>query len=176
MKRSSQVFWLALLVLAGCGSVLSKEVRKQAVPVGSFARVRGAPAEFEGKTVIFGGEILETRNRPEGTTLVVLEKPLDRILRPLELDASGGRFQVRFSEYLDPAIYARGRSVTVAGRVEGSRSENVGEVPYSYLLLEGREVYLWRDVYETRPLWYEPTAGYPYPWWYDPYWGHRPWR
>ena len=176
MKSWARVFPLALVALTACAQVLSKEVLKESVRVENFARVRQAPGEFEGKTIVLGGEVLEARNRPEGTTLVVLERQMDRTLRPRDLDLSGGRFMVRFSEYLDPAIYSRGRLITVAGKVEGTLAENVGEVPYSYLLLEGRECYLWRESYETRPSWYEPFNAYPYPWWYDPYWGRRPWH
>ena len=170
---------VALLVaacfLAGCVRAISKEVRREAVTVENFGQVRQATDAFKGKTVILGGDILETRNRPEGTTVVVLEKSLDWTLRPRLLDVTGGRFMVRFGEYLDPAIFSKGRQITVAGRVVGSETEKVGEVPYNYVILEGRESYLWRESYESTPPWYDRTSVYPYPAWYDPYWGRRPW-
>jgi len=117
------------MALSGCAGVISKEVRSEAEPLASFAELRDAPERFQGKTVILGGEIIETRNRADATTLVVLEKPLDSSDRPKDTDASGGRFLARFSEYLDPVVFGEGRKITIAGAVVGVETENVGRAP-----------------------------------------------
>ena len=68
--------------------------------------------------------------------------------------------------YLDPAIYSKGRQVTLAGRVLGTRTDTVGEITYVYPLLACLEVYLWPPMPDTRTL-------YPYDYWwpwYGPYW------
>ncbi len=170
---------LLLAGLSGCASVISKEVRSEATPLESFAELRNEPERFQGKTVILGGEIVETRNRADATTLVVLEKPLNGSDRPKDTDASGGRFLARFSEYLDPVVFAVGRKVTIAGTVTGVETENVGETPYRYVVIRGREVHLWPKYPPAPPgyygpPWYDPWYPY-YPWPYDPYWGRRPW-
>lgn len=164
---------LLLASLAGCGGVISKSIRQEAVPLSSFAELREAPAAFRGKTVILGGTVIETRNRPGETILVVLEKPLQWGGRPDGGQPTGGRFLARFASYLDPVVFEKGRKVTIAGTVAGTELENVGEAPYTYVVLQGREVHLWEEP-EPAPPWpfYDPW----YPWWYDPYWGRRPWR
>jgi outer membrane lipoprotein len=165
---------LIVAVFAGCGGVVSKEVRREAVPLGGFEELRAEPDRYRGQTVILGGEIIETRNRAGETVLVVLEKPLQSGDRPRGTDASGGRFLARFSRYLDPVVFEKGRKVTVAGTVLGTDTEKVGDAPYTYVVLEGKELHLWREPEPSRyPYPYDPW----WPWWYDPFWGgpHRRW-
>lgn len=168
-----------LVALVGCG-VISKEIRQEAVPLDDFSELRLHPEAYIGETVILGGQVIETRNRPEGTTLVVLERPLGLGERPVQANASGGRFLVRFPEFLDPVVFAAGRKVTVAGVVTGTVTEKIGDAEVSCVLLDGREVHLWKESeppyypipwYSPYPTWYP----YWYPYWYDPYWGSRPW-
>jgi len=169
-------WWAAAFafVVAGCG-VLSPEVRRDAVRLERYQDLREEPQRFQEEVVILGGELIEVRNRAEGTTLLVLERPLGMGERPKADGASGGRFMVRFADYLDPVLFAPGRNVTVAGVVQGERIEPVGEAPYRYVLLEGKEIHLWKEpaAQPPYPYWYpyEPW----YPWWYDPRHGRRPW-
>lgn len=163
----------ALAVSAGC-AVISAPVRREAVKVERFADLRERPEALVGQTVILGGEVIETRNRPDGTVLLVLQRPLGFDQRPRTDAPSGGRFRVQFADYLDPVLFAPGRRVTLAGKVLGTETEPVGEAPYRYVVLEGVEIHLWREpTYTPHPYWgpYEPW----YPWWYDPRYGRRPW-
>ncbi len=163
-----------LAISSGCGGVISKQLREEAVPFESFRELRETPERYRGKTVILGGEIIETRNKADGTTLAILEKPLERGEKPKSSDETGGRFLVRFPQYLDPVLFAAGRKVTVAGTVVGVEEERIGERPYPYVVLNGREVHLWQKTVTA------PPTGYPYdpwyPWWYEPHWGRRPWH
>ncbi|MBI5014898.1 MAG: Slp family lipoprotein [Deltaproteobacteria bacterium] len=162
--RAREIAWGCawLLLLGGCAASLSPAVRREATPVKGLEAIRAAPDSLRGKTVILGGEIVETRNHPEATTLVVLEKPLDVFRKPRDVDATGGRFLVTFSRYLDPVLYAKGRRVTVAGVVSGAATEPVGDAPYRYVVLEGVEAHLWTPSREVFP-----SSSYRYPWWYD---------
>jgi outer membrane lipoprotein len=162
------------LSLGGCANAISPELRRKAAPVEGLAQVRADLETFVGETVILGGEIVETRNEPAGTTLLVLEKALGSGQEPKLEDVSGGRFMVRFAGYLDPALFAPSRRVTVAGTVTGAETERVGDAPYDYVVLAGAEVYLWEKA-DLPP--HSPWRAYQpwYPWWYDPYWGRRPW-
>lgn len=163
--------WFAvgsLLALTGCAGVISKELRAQALPIRGLAEIRANPDPFKGRTVILGGEIIETRNQPQGTTLMVLAKPLDAWDMPEARDESDGRFLVEVAGYLDPIVFARGRALTVAGPVMGVRTEPVGEALYSYVVLQGEEVHLWgRERY--------PPYSPPYGLWDDPFWDPWPW-
>jgi outer membrane lipoprotein len=135
-----------------------------------LAEIHEAPDSFRGKTVILGGEIVETRNRGDATTLVILEKPLDVFRRPRDVDDTGGRFLARFPRYLDPVVFARGRLVTLAGVVSGEAVEPVGDSPYRYVVLDGTEIHLWPAQKE-----WVPSSGYRYPWWYEGTRGAEPW-
>lgn len=164
--------WLAiasLLALGACAGVISKELRSQAAPIRGLAELRENPDAFKDRTVILGGEIIETRNAAQGTTLLVLDKPLGYRDEPVAGDAGDGRFLVEVAHYLDPVLFARGRMVTVAGTVDGVRTEPVGEAPYVYVVLRGQQVYLWS------PERYAPYPPYYEPYWYDPFWGPGPW-
>ncbi len=166
------LLWTAAAV-GGC-SVISAPVRRDAVAVGRFADLRESPEGFLQRTVIVGGEVIETRNRADGTVLLVLERPLGFGQEPRSEMASGGRFLVRVNDFLDPVLFAPGRKVTVAGRVLGTELESVGEAPYRYVVLEGMEIHLWREtVPAPHPYWapYDPW----YPWGWGPRYRGRPW-
>lgn len=164
------IFFIIALEFAGCGQIITREVWEGATVVKRFDKIRQAPDEFVGKTVVLGGEIIETRNLFEGTVLVILERPLDARQRPKVDDMSGGRFKVRFADYLDPVLFGPGRQITVAGDVEGLENEPIGDTLYSYMILKGLKAHLWQEpfnLFRRRQQWK--------PWWYDPYWGQRPW-
>ncbi len=176
--RYRRALALALLALTlawapGCGRGVFPDLRREAEPLKSFRALLEDPEAFRGKLVILGGEVIETRNLPEETLVRVLQKPLDRSLRPRDEDVSEGRFLVRFHGYLDPVLYAPGRRLTVAGVVRGSVTEPVGQMPYRYPVLEAKRIHLWKQV-EPPPLPWRPPDVW-YPWWYDPNWGRRPW-
>jgi outer membrane lipoprotein len=113
---------------------------------------------------MLGGDIVSIRNLTEGTLLEMLQKPLDATDRPLDTDQTEGRFMALCDGHLDPAVYSKGRQVTLAGLVLGTRTDTVGEITYVYPLLACLEVYLWPPMPDTRTL-------YPYGYWWP---GHRP--
>jgi outer membrane lipoprotein len=88
----------------------------------SFPALQQNPDSYKGKVVVLGGQIITTTVKADETWIEVLEKPLDYQQRPSDTDKSSGRFLVRFQGFLDPAIYASGRKLTVAGQVDGSTS------------------------------------------------------
>lgn len=74
------VFGLLLLILfSGC-TPISKELRAQTDRTVGFQQVFQNPEAYKGKIVIWGGEIIETINQKDGTTLiVVLQRPLKNV-------------------------------------------------------------------------------------------------
>lgn len=155
---------------AGCTHAVSSGVRQQVDTTLSLAQIRSAPDAYKGRIIMLGGDIVSTRNLAEGTLIEVLHKPLDSRDRPLLTDRTEGRFMALCQGYLDPAIYSTGREITLAGRVEGSRTDTVGELTYVYPLISCLEVHLW----PPRPavVYYPPGYAYPY-WWPYPYWWRR---
>jgi outer membrane lipoprotein len=167
---------LVALAMLGCQHAISEPLRQQVDPRLTFVQLQADPGAYKGRTVVLGGEIIRTHNTPEGTLLEVLQKPLNSYERPLVTDRTEGRFMVLCEKYLDTAVYTKGREVTVAGRVLGARTGQIGEIEYTYPLLDCLELHLWPQPVPALSG-YAPYPGwYWYPWyWWDP-WYRRPYR
>jgi outer membrane lipoprotein len=139
MRKVLPIVLMALLT--GCAHVVSKDLREEAADVETGALFRD-PKEFIGRMVILGGVIVNTINFQEGTIVEILQRPLDSRGRPEWTDASRGRFILKVDDFLDSAIYARGREITAAGTVEGVESRPLGETTYRYLVVRSREIHL----------------------------------
>ena len=157
------------MAIAGCRHTISLPVRQQAEPRLLFSELRQNPDAFDGRTVIIGGDVLSTRNMAQHTFIEVLQKPLDALEVPIITDQTEGRFMARCDGYLDPAVYDKGRQITIAGRVLGSHMGKVGDAQYVYPLISCIEIHLLPK--QTVISVYEPGY-FVYPWyWYplDPY-------
>jgi outer membrane lipoprotein len=143
---------ILLMILAGCAHVVAPDLRAQADKTLSTKALFSDPDLHRGKTVIVGGEVIETRNLEESTEIEVLEKPLDSRGRPLDTDVSRGRFIVRHPERLDPAIFSPGREVTVVAEVLGLERRLLGEIEYPYVMLGSKAVYIHRTTASGRRI------------------------
>ena len=163
---------LLLILFAGCAPI-SKELRVQADRTVSFQQVSQNPEAYKGKIVILGGEIIETSNQKDGTTLiVVLQRPLDWMQEP-KIQRSEGRFIILVEGYVDPYVFRRGRRITVAGEILGRKVMRLGELEYPYPLLRSKQIYLWGEYhYSPYPYPYYPWGYYGY---YGPRWGYSYW-
>jgi outer membrane lipoprotein len=143
----------------------------QVDPTLDFRVVQKDPSAFQGKTVLWGGIIVETLNRADETLIKVRQTDLDYQTRPTNVDRSQGRFLILYGGFLDPAIYREGREITAAGEISGKEALPLGNFHYSYPVLKAKEIYLWEIMIPYRPI-------YP-PWYYSPYypwWGYRPYE
>ncbi|MCL6584524.1 MAG: Slp family lipoprotein [bacterium] len=147
MKKQSRLLLLFLaavaLLIAGCAHVISSESRRLAAKNIPFQWIAQNPDRYKGIMVIWGGQIIETRNLPEGTLIVVLQRPLGRFEQPIEDSRPQGRFLVLYQGFLDPAVYEKGEMITVAGIIEGEKVMPLGEIEYRYPYLNAREIHLW---------------------------------
>src|SRR5512137_52274 len=112
MNHWVQSFLLLLLMvlLSGCAHVISQNLRDQTDPSLTFTEVIQNPTAYKGKTVVWGGEIIETLNQKNGTTEIeVFQMPLDSRDAPKASNASEGRFLILVNKYLDPYLYQEGR-------------------------------------------------------------------
>jgi outer membrane lipoprotein len=167
--------WLPLslwIFLAGCSYPISQNLRAQANLPPTFQEVFQNPEAYKGKIVIWGGEIIQTMNQKDKTTLIeVLQKPLDWREEPKGNEPSGGRFLILVENFLDPYIYRQGREITVAGEILGERVRPLGETEYRYPSLLSKQIYLWEEYRYLSPA-YDRYS----PWWYYDPWGYyRPW-
>lgn len=135
---------LILLWLAACASTISPEVLKDVNQSIRFEALVKNPDAFQGKTVLFGGDIIKTENSPDKTLIVVLQRSLNSDEKPSGGDRSAGRFIVSVPGFLDPAIFQPGRQITVVGVVAGKEVRALDDIAYTYPVIERRHLYLWQ--------------------------------
>jgi len=124
---------------------------------------------YEGDTVIWGGTVIKTQNTPRGSLLFILETPLGSRDYPEDADASAGRFIAKTDHFLDPLVYAKGRKVTVAGKVIGARTiaNRKTKLSYTYPVVQVEQLHLWKQKAPLPPL----PSYYYWDAWPDPIWG-----
>jgi outer membrane lipoprotein len=105
--------------------------------------LRASPAAHRDARVMLGGEVIVTVPKPGATEIAVLSRRLGATGAPEAGDRSDGRFLVRTAKFLDPAIYAPGRRLTVLGTVTGTEERPIGTVPYLHLVIETERIKLW---------------------------------
>jgi outer membrane lipoprotein len=171
MKKRSQLFlpFLLLFLVSGCAHVISKDLRASSDLSLTLKQVGEVPDAYKGKSVIWGGDIIQTINQQDGTTQIeVFQRALGWGEEPKTTLASEGRFLIVADKYLDPYVFQPGRKITVAGEIQGEETRPLGKMTYRYPVLLSKQIYLW-EVYYNYP--------YPYyyygPWWGYPYWGWR---
>lgn len=136
------ILMVCVFQLSGCAHVVSEGLRSQVDTSIPPSLLFADPEAYRGRVVILGGDIVSTENTSNGTTVEVVQKPLDHRGRPQVSDRSVGRFLVLFDGYLDPLIYQKGKLITVAGEIIGRTVRPLGQMDYSYPLIKSRELYL----------------------------------
>ncbi len=176
MKRLCSVIGMLVMagVLAGCGSVLSKDALYSVNYEVDYARLKANPAPNVGKSLILGGLILDNEVSNAGTTLEILKYTLDGRDEPQNPDEASGRFLVKTERLLDPSIYKAGRLVTLVGTFVGMETRPLQKADYQYPVFTIVELYLWPETtYVDR--YYYPYYYDPFPYWYRyPYWRGYP--
>lgn len=172
---SHLIFVILALVLHGCASSIPKPISTPPPGNATLAEVRNNTEQFIGTQVRWGGAIDNVENRANETLVEIVGKELNRNGRPIEEDKSQGRFVARINGFLDPAIYAKGRLITVSGTIKEKIAKPIGEFMYSFPVVDAESYFLWqplpkRSRYDHDPFWYyDPWFPYPYPWWHRPY-------
>lgn len=171
MNPTSRIPWLLCSVLlAACASQVPVNIREAPPDNPLLDEVRDNTPGYESRQVRWGGEILDIDNRENTTVLTLLARPLRENGEPRSTDSSEGRFIVRIPAFIDPMVYTTGRDVTVRGTLEGTKTSNVGEYPYTYPVVKATDWYLWPEPVQYPPDYYYPMRYYD-PWFYDPWYG-----
>jgi outer membrane lipoprotein len=163
-------------VLAACSPVLTREVMKQGIRDVSLNQISQSPEGYKGKLFILGGMIVETRFVEKGSQIEALSVPVDSFGYLKEKGPVQGRFLAFYPKakgLLDPAVYKKGREVTLAGEFVEMRQGKIDEMEYLYPVFEIKQIYLWE---EHRDYYGPYNYYYPYyysPYYYDPFYG--PW-
>ncbi|MGB5158045.1 Slp family lipoprotein [Desulfobacterium sp. N47] len=156
MKTHIKILFLLVIVSAfifsACAPVLSDKSLREANLSISFQDLQKNPDAYMGKVVIFGGRIITTTAKKDETWVEVLQQPLDNQYKPENKDVSYGRFIIVFKGFMDPAIYAPYRLITVTGEVVGKEVLPIKEIQYTYPVLAVREHTLIRpENYNNEP-------------------------
>ncbi len=130
---------LLLLSTTGCQAILSEQIRSTADEKTLFEEVFKDPDKHKGKIILFGGEMRKLRYQEEKTEVEFVEIPLHKGGHPNLGSDPGETFFVLFPERLDPILIKRGKVLTLAGRVIGTRK--VGGTDYPLFAYE--EAYVW---------------------------------
>lgn len=133
----------ATAIATGCSPPFPRDLMEKVDRGIAFAEVQKNPQAHAGKLLMLGGMIVETKNLKHGTRIEVLQKPLDGQGRPELTDATGGRFLVMTTQFLDGAVHHRGRMITVVGEVAPPQVLPLGETEYRYPVLSARSLHLW---------------------------------
>jgi outer membrane lipoprotein len=128
------------------------------------------PDAYEGKTVVWGGRIIQVLPQDDTTYVEILQMPLGWRKKPEEAYASEGKFLILIKKLLDLSDFDRGKKITVAGEILGSaqreKIESLSEKDYHYTVILSEEIHLWKDyLYPysssvqpyTGPTYYDPT-------------------
>lgn len=133
---------LMMAVISGCSS-LPDGIRNPPSGAVAFHEGGSSPDEFKGEPVRWGGEIVGVDNREGKTWIEILQRPLNVDGRPLDTDRTGGRFVVEVDGFLDPAVYAEGRKLTVHGTIERGAEGTIGNQKYLFPMINAETTYLW---------------------------------
>lgn len=160
----TMVAFFSLLGFIGCAYYpISKQYREAAAGGPSFIMVKEKPNSFKGKTVIWGGEIINTTIDSQGSQIMVLQTPLDNSGQPRSVMHSQGRFLAVTPTFLDPEIFKASRKVTMAGTVIGYKSMLIDKLKYNYPVINLKQIHIW----SITPNYYYPYPGF---WWGGGYW------
>ena len=134
---------LLWLLASGCTPPFPKETLERVNRNITFRELRNDPNQHTGSWVMLGGMIVSAKNTKEGTLIEILQKPLDNEGRPLQTDATDGRFLLLSASFLDTAVYHPGRLVTAVAEVAGKRELPLDDVMYQYPFCTVHELHLW---------------------------------
>ena len=137
----------AMLSLAACAP--APILRTPSAPIRLVDAVMDAD-HWRGSDVVWGGEVVEVRNRADVSEIVIVAFPLDDGQRPQRGGESLGRFIAVLPGYVESFDYPEGRHVTVAGKLDGHRDDLIGEQHYDFAVVRVDETHLWPVDFDER--------------------------
>lgn len=136
-------------LLAGCATAPPLDTRGVDRTI-TPATAAYHPERVSGRQVLWAGTIVQATNLRQRTQLEVLGYPLDASLGPDTSAKPQMRFLVEKAGYLETVDFAPGREITVVGTLHGVSQGKVGQAPYTFPVVEARQLYLWPSQRPTR--------------------------
>ena len=148
-NKNPLILVLALLLTAACSSMEPYPASgSRSITPGQVSRQKSAPLATP---VEWGGVIVSLENLRNSTELEIIAYPLARNGQPDTDEPPVGRFIAVSGGYLEQADYARGRQVTVSGRIDRLREGKVGQAEYLFPVMLTQELRLWPKAYGSDP-------------------------
>lgn len=152
---------LFCLILSAC-SDLPPAISDAPVFDISYTQANQAISQYQNASVRWGGLIIEVENEQNASFVQILSYPLTSGGRPRLDQASEGRFLIKSTEFLDPAIYTKDTLITVAGSLNGAVERTIGKKVMRMPLISAKVIYLW-PVYQYNNYYgYGGYGGYGY--------------
>jgi outer membrane lipoprotein len=156
--KSYQLLLPCLLLVSACAGLPPVIENAPAVNL-SYLQVSRDRDSFKDVPVRWGGVIIDVENEAQFSLMQVVYYPLDYSGRPQIFKQGEGRFVVKIAEFLDPVVYVKNKTITVAGMLNGSIERTVGKRVIQVPLISATAIHLW----PTNPNRYDyPNYG-PYP-------------
>ena len=158
---------LLCLLLSACAGLPSAIENAPAINV-SYQQISHDINNYKDAPVRWGGVIIDVENEAHASLIQVLYYPIDFSGRPQVHKAGAGRFVVKSAEFLDPAVYAKDKEITVAGVITGDIEQTVGKRVIQVPLLSATAIHLWPTYpnYNDYRGYYGPYPYFGYPGYY----------
>lgn len=153
MKLRLAIIVLSILLMCACATLPKPLQDMPALRDISFNMVKNNPDKYLNVSLLWGGKITNCINTEGGTVFEVLYLSLEKDGYPKETDDSDGRFIVKSKNFLDCAVYTKGRYLTVVGKLKGLQEGKIDQMPYTFPLLDAQATYLWKKRIPYYPIW-----------------------
>ena len=111
----------------------------------TFEQLKQSATAYIGKVVVLGGAVLKAKRLPAGTSIEILQLPLDGSEPVADVQQSQGRFLALQKEFLDPATLVERPRVTIVGEVTGVQTQRLDDIDYTYPVLAVKDLKVWPD-------------------------------
>ena len=140
---------LSAVLLPACASQIPEQTRSASSRNSPEASARAGTQRFNGEHVRWGGTIAAVEKRESQTWIEVDRCHLSNNGMPGKSHREG-QFLARLEGNVDPAMYARGRHLTVVGDLENENSGAIDGYAYQQPVVNVEMHHLWASLSEGR--------------------------
>lgn len=166
MMKRVIMLGLAGLLLGGCSSV-PKELAYE--PESQLVAYQPALQGMEGKPARWSGVISAVHNEQDQSIIEVVYLPFKANGVPTQTEQSPGRFLAVMKGFVNPTLYAKGRSLTVLGTLDKPVDSQIGITSIASRA-QVTASKLWPPVKEVEIRYMDPYFYDPF---YNPFWPRR---
>ena len=149
--------FISILFLHACSNLPANIKNPPSVDIQLHQALKNS-SSFQNYPVRWGGTIIDVENEANETKMQILFYPLNYYGRPKLNKPSSGRFITVSKQFLDPAIYANGTSITVVGTLQGTLEKQIGKKIITVPIVSINSFHIWPQYPQN---YYSPYGYYP---------------